>query len=126
MARMAAKSPGDEDLVIIAPDRQFYWVGRDEYRKHPFEIEEGDLYDHLLRAGVVLAQLPPKREDLPPDLGDSRCICYVVNLSSINAQAEQRLVARNPRPTPEIAAATAPARKTTRAAKRGGTRGKKR
>ncbi|WP_309887685.1 hypothetical protein [Archangium sp.] len=116
LARMAAKTPADEDLVIFAPDHQFYWVAKEEYRKHPFEVEEGDLYDHLLRAGVVLAQLPPKREDLPPELGDARCICYLVNLASIHAQAEQKSVPRSKPASPTgPASRTASVRKSSRA-----------
>jgi hypothetical protein len=111
---MAAKTPADEDLVIVAPNHKIYWVAKEEYRKHPFDVEEGDLYDNLLKAGVMLAQLPPKVEQLPRGMGDARCICYLVNLASIHAQAEQSKVPRR-KPKLHSAATKSPtAKKTTR------------
>ncbi|WNG58677.1 hypothetical protein F0U59_31035 [Archangium gephyra] len=91
----APEKPGPEDLVLVTPDHRFYWVARDEYRKHEFSIHEGGLYDNLLKAGVTLAQLPPLG-DLPKGMGEALCACYLVNLASIQAQKAQQKVRRVP------------------------------
>lgn len=99
LTELGAKSPADEDLVIIAPDNQFFWVSKEQYRQHPFEVEEGDLYDHLMKAGVVLAQLPPNLEELPSEMGKALCMCFLVNLASVHAQTAQKKVPRLKRPS---------------------------
>ncbi|HYO54551.1 hypothetical protein [Archangium sp.] len=85
------KEPGDEDLVIFTPDHRFYWVSRDDYRKpeHEFLPDRRDLYDNLLKAGVVLAQLPPLKE-VPRQMGIAECVCFLVNLAGIRAQDAQK------------------------------------
>jgi hypothetical protein len=112
----APKEPGDEDLVIFTPDHKFYWVSRDAYRKPECEFlpARRDLYDNLLKAGVVLAQLP-QLKDVPKQMGIARCVCFLVNLAGMRAQdAHKGLETRRA----NLEGATRARKKTPRASKK--------